>query len=53
MNDCELKELVTMSMMSSKENDFIAYISESPLDRANKRLDKISREFLKLIKQKY
>jgi hypothetical protein len=45
----ELKEIVEMA---GKE-DMFESLSQSPLDRAGKRFDKLCREFLRLLRQKY
>lgn len=49
----DIQDIHEMAKVSGKEKDMIEYLQQSPLNRANKRCDKVCREFLKLLKQKY
>lgn len=51
--DGELRQIISFSNGSGKEHELFAFLAETPLERVEKRLDKLCREFLKLIKQKY
>ena len=49
----ELTDIIERSNLPEKELEFVEFLSQSPLSRANKRVDLICREFLKILKQKY
>jgi hypothetical protein len=51
--DYEAKCLVERSMSSGKEFQFIEYLMQTPFSRCDKKLDKLCRDFLTLIKNKY
>ena len=42
-----------MSFLSGKEIEFIETLMQTPFSRADKRLDKLCRELLTLMKNKY
>ena len=51
--DLDAKSLIEKSMQIGKEFYFIEFLMQSPFYRCEKKIDKLCRDFLTLIKNKY
>lgn len=52
-DDIELKEIIEMASQTDNEPEMLTFLVMTPLRRAEKRQDRLCREFYKCIKQKY